>query len=145
MSVRRQEDPGLICGLSTSRYADYTVHIGSQHSRDCQDYFKYRGKQACKHILWTRLFICGIQESSEILQQVSLTIEEMHHITANTPPNIPEQFKAMDEASTPTQQRQSRKDITTKRLENDPRNGSPQMWYLERKEKKTFHGAEAAG
>ncbi len=136
MKVRRQENPGLICGLSTSRYTDYTVHIGRQHSCDYQDYVKCCGKQACKHILWTLLFICSIQESSEILQQVSLTIEEIHHITANTPANIPEQFKAMHDTNTPTQQRQSRKDITTNLLENDPRNGSLQMWYLERKEKK---------
>ncbi|CAB4012392.1 Hypothetical predicted protein [Paramuricea clavata] len=78
----------------------------------------------------------SIKDSSEILQQVSLTIEEIRHITANTPANISEQLKAMNEANTPTQQRQSRKDITTNLLENNPRNGSPQMWYLERMEKK---------
>jgi predicted nucleic acid-binding Zn finger protein len=136
MNIRGQETPGLVCALSTSRYTDYTVHIGSQHSCDCQDYAKQRGKQACKHILWTLLFICGIQENSEILQQVSLTITEIRHITANTPTNIPEQFKIRDEATTPTQHLQSRKEVTTNLLENDPRNASPQIWYLERKEKK---------
>ncbi|CAB4003810.1 Hypothetical predicted protein, partial [Paramuricea clavata] len=83
----------------------------------------------------TKLFTWEIheveQESSEILQRVSLTIEEIRHITANTPANIPEQLKAMDEANTPTQQRQSREDITTNLLENDPCNSSLQMWYLE--------------
>ena len=130
MNFGRQETPGLVCALSTSKDTNYTVHIGGQHSCDCQDYVKHRGKQACKHILWTLLFLCGIQENSEIFQQVSLTIEEIRHITANTPTNIPDQFKVTEKESNPTQQMQSRKDITTNLLESDSCNGRTQMWYL---------------
>ena len=44
MNANREETAGLTCALATSRYTDYHVHIGSQHSCDCQDYVKHRGK-----------------------------------------------------------------------------------------------------
>ncbi|CAB4017718.1 Hypothetical predicted protein [Paramuricea clavata] len=126
-----RDGPDLTCALATSRYTDYHVHIGSQHSYNCQGYVKYCGKQACKHMIWTLLFVCGIQEDSEILQQVSLTIEDIRQITANTPNNIPEPLKVMEETKNSIHQRQSRKVITTHLLANDSRKCSLQIWYLE--------------
>ena len=121
---------GHTCASATSRYTDYHVHIGSQHSCDCQDYVKHHGKQAYKHIIWTLLFVCGIQEDSDILQQVSLTVEEICQIVAKTPNDIPDSLKITNNS---THQKQTRREVTTNLFENDSRNGRPQIWYLERK------------
>ena len=133
MKINRDETAGLRCFLVTSKYTEYQVQIGSQHACNCQDYGRNRGKPAFIHILWTLLFICGIQEDSEMLQQVSLTVEEVRQIASNTPNIIPESFKVMEATNNSTQRRKER---TTNLLKNDSRNANPQIWYLERKEKK---------
>ena len=92
--------------------------------------------KACKHIIWTLLFVCGIQEDSDILQQVSLTVEEIRQIVANTPNDIPDPLKITEATNNSTHQRQTRKEVTTNLFENDSRNGRPQIWYLERKDMK---------
>ena len=124
MNANREETAGLTCALATSRYTDYHVHIGSQHSCDCQDYdfVKHRGKQACKHIIWTLLFVCGIQEDSDILQQVSLTVEEIRQIVTNTQNDIPDPLKITNNS---THQKQARKEVTTNLFENDFRKSRP--------------------
>ena len=130
INVNREETAELTSALATSRYTDYQVHIGSEHSCDCQDYAKHCGKQACQHIIWTLLFVFGIQEDSDILQQVSLTMEEIRQILANTPNDIPDPSKITETTNNSTHQRQTRKEVTTNLFENDSCNGQLQIWYL---------------
>ena len=126
-----REAPSLNCELSTSPYTEYRIHIGTQHSCDCQDFAKNRGKQSCKHIIWTLLHVSGIEIESEILQQISLTAEEIRQIVDSTSDNIPASLKFTARNSP----RQNRMDRTANLLASDSCNGAPQIWYLQRQER----------
>ncbi|XP_028408651.1 uncharacterized protein LOC114531203 [Dendronephthya gigantea] len=84
---------GLSYTISTSQCKTYQVCIGTQHTCECPDFAKSRGKDLCKHIIWTLLYICKIPENNATLQQVSLTDDELQRIVANTPKEISNSFR----------------------------------------------------
>ena len=68
-----------------SRQSTYKIVIGNRPSPwcDCDDYLKYNGKEICKHILWTLLYICKLPENSDIMHQLYLTDEEVSSVLGN--------------------------------------------------------------
>jgi hypothetical protein len=91
----------LSCNIATSRYTTYKVSIANQHSCECPDFTKIHGKDLCKHIVWTLLYICNIPEDNAMLQQVCLTDEELQQIVANMPNDIPSSLKSNDVQNSP--------------------------------------------
>jgi hypothetical protein len=124
----------LSCNVATSRYTIYKVSIANQHLCECPDFTKTRGKDLCKHIIWTLLYICNIPEDNAMLQQVCLTDEELQQIVANTPNDIPSSLKWNDVQNSP---QTNRKDKIRSLLAKEVRNSQPQIWYLGKKQKET--------
>ena len=118
--------------MSSSQGKTYRVCIGAQHNCDCPDFARNRGKELCKHIIWTLLYVCKIPENNAMLQEVSLTDDELQQIVANTP-NIPSSLRWTDAQKSP---QMNRKDKVNILLANDARNSQSKTWYLGKKEKK---------
>lgn len=59
-------DHGLIWTLRTSRCTNYRVSMNTQPSCDCPDFLKHRGKEQCKHVIWTLMYVCGMPEDSAV-------------------------------------------------------------------------------
>ena len=122
----------LRLSINTSKCTTYNVFLGNQHSCDCPDFSNHRGKELCKHIIWTMINVCGIPEENVLLQQTSLTPNELTQVLDNVPKDVPEnlKFKPNDFPE------RSRKDIVNNLLANDTRNGRPQIWKLHIKQLK---------
>ena len=113
--------------MSTSQGKTYRVCIGARQNFDCPDFARNRGKELCKHIFWTLLYVCKIPENNAMLQQVSLTDDELQQIVANTPKDIPSSLRWTD---TQKSAQMSRKDKVNILLANDARNSQSKTWYL---------------
>lgn len=58
----------------------YTVEVSTAPSCTCPDYKKSTGKELCKHIIWVYLYVLHVEETSNLLQQVSLYADEVVEI-----------------------------------------------------------------
>ena len=76
--------------------------------------------------------VCGIPEENVLLQQTSLTPNELTQVLENTPKDVPENLKYKPNDFP----ERSRKDIVNNLLANDTRNGRPQIWKLHTKQLK---------
>ena len=68
----------------TDHSLKYEVHICREPSCNCPQGLKSK-KDVCKHIIWVYLFVLRAAESSNFLNQVYLTEQEMHQIFDNAP------------------------------------------------------------
>ena len=68
----------------TDHSLKYEVHICREPSCNCPQGLKSK-KDVCKHIIWVYLFVLRVAESSNFLNQVYLTEQEMHQIFDNAP------------------------------------------------------------
>jgi hypothetical protein len=72
----------------------YNVEVKKSPSCSCE-YFSSNDRsrrQVCKHLIWVYLYVLQVHESSEVIQQVALTDQEVKNIFAGAnefaPPNV---------------------------------------------------------
>lgn len=79
-----------------SNASNYHVTISCNPSCTCPD-FQKNAKELCKHLIWTTRFVLGVPEESNLLQQISLTHEEVTWIFNNAATEIPQNLQYTDE------------------------------------------------
>ena len=57
-------------------FRTYGVHISREPSCNCPQGLKTK-KEICKHIIWVYLFVLGVRETSNLLNQVYLSEDEI--------------------------------------------------------------------
>ena len=127
-----QESPlqRIYCIYNSSALS-YRVVMSCSPSCTCPDYQKNGGKELCKHIIWTTMFVLGVPEDSHLMQQITLTRQELSTIFHNAPTRIPDNV-LYSETFTRTCPRNSVQDL----LRHDRRFAQPQVWKVIVKEKK---------
>ena len=90
------------------------MKISTTPSCTCEDYHKTGGRELCQHIIWVYLYVLHVEETSDLLQQITLSEENVSEIL------FTEEAKSI--------------------LSKDKRNGKELQWYLLRKEEETDLG-----
>lgn len=114
-----------------SNALSYRVVISCNPSCTCPDFQKNGGKELCKHLISTTRFILGVPEASHLLQQISLTREEVTSMFHNAATGIPNELQYTDEF-----RQQGQRDPIQDILQRDRRYTHPQEWKILTKEKK---------
>ena len=75
--------------------SDKVYNVKVEKSPSCTYYFGANDRnrrQVCKHLIWVYLYVLKVKESSDVIQQISLTDEEVNDIFGNArefaPPNV---------------------------------------------------------
>ena len=58
-------------------YGRYSVVVGKTPSCRCEDFMKSRTVKIWKHLIWVYVVVLGVDENSDMLQQIALTEQEV--------------------------------------------------------------------
>ena len=116
-----------IVGSTWLQKEPYEVVISETPNCSCPDFLKNHDSGPCKHLIWLYIFVFHLPETSNIIQQTSLTVGELtdllkvyevqeQYIARKCPPSRYEECKQL--------------------LSGDPRSTQAQTWRLHKKKKK---------
>ena len=116
-----------ILGSTFMQKEPYEVIISMLPSCTCPDFIQNQDSGPCKHIIWLYMFVFGLEETSDLLQQTALTSEELTMLLSVY--EVPERFVA-------AKRLHGRVDECKQLLSEDPRFGTMHPWVLCKKGKK---------